>query len=191
MLVVDVDPRNDGDLALSVLEGEYGPLPATWTAQTGSGGWHHWFAVGSVDLRGKLCAGIDLKHGGTGYVVAPPSRHPGGGVYEWTTPPEAFPAPAPEWLRSRAARPQLPAPGLRTPTAVTGNGPFTIGCLVGRIAKSSNGSRNRTLYGAARDARRQGDLDAYEADLVEAAARVGLDSREITATIRSARGGAA
>jgi hypothetical protein len=189
MVVVDVDPRDSGDLALSVLEGEYGPLPATWTAETGSGGWHYWFAVGTADLRGKLCAGIDLKHGGTGYVVAPPSLHPGGGVYRWTTPPEGFPTYAPEWLRERVERPPVPPPGRHTPTAVTGNGPYTVGCLVGRIAKSTNGSRNRTLYGALRDAFKQGDLDAYEADLVAAAINVGLDSREIAATIRSARRG--
>jgi hypothetical protein len=53
------------------------------------------------------------------------------------------------------------------------------------------GERNRILYGAAKDAAKQGDLDAFEADLVAAAALVGLDSREIDATIASARRSAA
>ena len=188
MVVVDVDPRDGGDLALAALEAEYGPLPATWTAETGSGGWHYWFTVGAADLRGKLCPGIDLKHGGTGYVVAPPSRHPDGGIYRWVTPPDGFPASAPEWLQHRMERPQAPTPGRHIPTAGAGHGPYSIGCLVGRITKAAQGSRNRTLYGAARDAHRQGDLDAYEPDLVAAAARVGLESHEIAATLRSARG---
>lgn len=194
MVVVDVDPRAGGDLALSALEGEHGPLPATWTAETGSGGWHYWFAVGAADLRGKLCDGIDLKHGGTGYVVAPPSIHPNGEPYRWTTPPEGFPTFAPAWLQRLIERP--PAPRLdqarsRRHQASAGNGPYTVGCLAGRIAKAPIGQRNRTLYGAARDAHRQGDLDTYEADLVAAAARVGLDDREIAATLRSVRGSAA
>lgn len=192
IVVVDVDLRGDGDRNLDALEAEYGPLPQTWTARTGSGGWHYWFAVGGIGLRGKLCDGIDLKHGGTGYVVAPPSRHPGGGTYEWVTPPEGFPATAPEWLRRRMQRPApAPAPGRHTPGVASGNGPYSVGCLVGRISKATVGCRNRTLYGAARDAFKQGDLDAYEGDLVAAAARVGLDGQEIAATLRSARGGAA
>jgi hypothetical protein len=190
IVVVDVDPRDGGELHLSALEGEHGQLPETWTARTGSGGWHYWFAVAAVDLRGKLCAGVDLKHGGTGYVVAPPSLHPAGGVYEWTTPPVGFPTLAPEWLRHRMKRAPAPPPTSRTPTG-DGNGPYSSACLASRIAKASAGCRNRTLYGAARDAHRQGDLDTYEADLRAAATLVGLDRREIDATLRSARGGVA
>ena len=191
--VLDVDPRNEGDLALSHLENEHGPLPATWTAQTGSGGWHYWFLLDGIELRGKICNGLDLKHGGTGYVVAPPSIHPDGGSYWWLTPPFGIPAPAPAWLRKLAARPEPPppAPGTYTASAVGGHGQFTASCLVARIAKASEGDRNRTLYGAARDAFKQGDLDAYEADLVAAATLAGLDSREIAATIRSAKRGPA
>lgn len=192
MGVVDVDPRHEGDLALSLLEQENGPLPATWTAKTGSGGWHHWFIFGDTNLRAKLCTGVDLKTGRTGYVVAPPSIHPDGGLYAWENYPEGWPAPAPEWLRKQAARPAALQPGVRTPRAGgSGNGPFSAQCLAARVGKAAMGERNRILYGAAKDAAKQGDLDAFEADLVAAAALVGLDSREIDATIASARRSAA
>lgn len=36
--VVDVDPRNGGDVSLAALITEHGPLPLTPSARTGSGG---------------------------------------------------------------------------------------------------------------------------------------------------------
>jgi hypothetical protein len=193
MGVVDVDPRAGGDLALAAMEAENGTLPSTWTAQTGSGGWHLWFLFGAVELRGKLCPGVDLKSGKTGYIVGPGSIHPNGNPYLWTITPDGFPATPPDWLQERVQRPQ-PAQrpnGVSTSSGVKGNGPYPVQCLTARIGKAPVGDRNRVLYGAARDAHRQGDLDAYEADLVAAATLAGLPGREIDATIRSARNGAA
>lgn len=190
VVVLDIDPRNGGDKELERMARFRGQLPETWTAHTGSGGLHLWYCVGSIDgrIRGKLCTGVDIKHHGNGYVVAPPSIHPNGRPYEWITPPSGKPADAPRWLRVAV---QPPVVTLR-PFAVigdhrAGSGQYNLGCLVARIVKASEGRRNTTLFGACKDAARRGDLDAFESDLAGAARAVGLSENEITATIRSAR----
>jgi hypothetical protein len=119
LAVVDVDPRNGGDDSLAELEHYHGPLPATWRAHTGSGGFHVIFQapadVGLVD--GPLAPGIDLK--ANGYIVAPPSMHPNGRVYVWelgSSPDDVPLAPTPAWLvalingRPRRRAPQPGAP---------------------------------------------------------------------------------
>ena len=106
VVVVDVDPRNDGASALVTLTRPHGGLSPTWTAWTGGGGLHAWYrAMGP--LRARLCAGVDLKHR-TGYVVAPPSVHPSGKRYVWgnTTPI----AEAPPWLAAMMHRAPRPLP---------------------------------------------------------------------------------
>jgi Bifunctional DNA primase/polymerase, N-terminal len=40
LIVLDIDPRHDGDISLRTLENEYAPLPGTWRALTGGGGEH-------------------------------------------------------------------------------------------------------------------------------------------------------
>lgn len=75
--VLDIDPKNGGDVALAELVAAHGALPATYTVRTGSGGTHYYFLVPDFDvtnspgsLRGT---GIDVRGEG-GQVVAPPSR---------------------------------------------------------------------------------------------------------------------
>jgi hypothetical protein len=72
---------------------------------------------------------------------------------------------------------------------MNGHGEYTLQCLVARISAAREGNRNRTLFGALKDAARQSDLDAFEPDLIAAAVAVGLDIREIETTLRSVRGG--
>lgn len=101
VVVLDIDPRNGGDTELARMARFRGQLPETWTAHTGSGGFHMWYCAGDISdaIRGKLCTGVDLKHHHNGYVVAPPSIHPNGRPYEWVTPPIGKPADAPRWLQ--------------------------------------------------------------------------------------------
>lgn len=40
LVVLDVDPRHQGDRSLAHLEGREGALPRTYTVRTGGGGWH-------------------------------------------------------------------------------------------------------------------------------------------------------
>jgi hypothetical protein len=191
MVVLDIDPRHNGDVELACLTVEYGPLPETWTARTGSGGWHYWYSTAvTTGIRGHLRAGIDIKHHGSGYLVAPPSVHPCGDRYWWQRSPRGpKPTAAPRWLETGIRRP-IADRWTYTAEGMNGHGDYTLQCLVARISAAREGNRNRTLYGALKDALRQGDLDAFEADLVSAAVAVGLDMSEVDSTVRSVRGGA-
>jgi hypothetical protein len=80
IVVVDVDPRNGGDV--SQLH-----LPVTLTVCTPSGGYHHYFSVLKgisipKDNTGKLGRGIDFLGDGA-YVVLPPSVISEGAGYGW------------------------------------------------------------------------------------------------------------
>lgn len=76
-------------------------------------------------------------------------------------------------------RPRKTAPGVQR---------FSRRALVNRVLKAPDGRRNRTLFGSAKDAARQGDLDGDLLDkLTEAAVAAGLDHGEIVTTLESAR----
>ena len=105
LFVFDVDPRNGGAGSFAALIDRHGPLPETLTVRTGGGGFHYYFRMpehrAAIRCRAKVGGhpGLDIKGEG-GYVVAPPSGHPDGGVYEWSTL-EGVKAPiaeAPVWL---------------------------------------------------------------------------------------------
>lgn len=95
LFVVDEDPRNGGDEALATLP----PLPETLTTNTGGGGRHFWFKRPTT-LDEVTCTsigrGLDIKGLHSGYVLAPPSLHPNGSVYDWGS--TAPVAEAPPWL---------------------------------------------------------------------------------------------
>ena len=112
LVVLDVDPRHDGDETLAAIEHECA-LPETWRVLTGGGGQHIIFSCpdgvviknysptpGSVPPLGP---GIDVRSRG-GYIVAPPSRHISGRAYEFSVdhhPQDIALAPLPEWLCER------------------------------------------------------------------------------------------
>lgn len=96
LVVLDIDPRNDGDLSYLTMEELLdGAVPLTVEAGTGGGvgdgprrraGSHLYFKVdeGSSfvgNLKGAGLPGIDIKH--KGYVVIPPSVHASGHQYRW------------------------------------------------------------------------------------------------------------
>ena len=77
IIVLDIDPRHDGDETLATLEQEHGPLPPTWRFLTGGGGEHILFRHPGAPVpnsAGKVGPGIDVRGDG-GYIVAPPSQH--------------------------------------------------------------------------------------------------------------------
>jgi hypothetical protein len=77
--VIVVDADGEAGVAELLRRG----LPATWTARSGSGGLHAYFRHPGHGVRNRKIAGIgDLRADG-GYVVAPPSRHATGSIYEW------------------------------------------------------------------------------------------------------------
>jgi KaiC/GvpD/RAD55 family RecA-like ATPase len=141
LVVVDVDPRNGGDV--TVLPH---PLPDTCTAKTGGGGWHYLFKANGSRYPGQLAPGIDCKSGPGAYIVVEPSLHPTGATYCWVDESEPWnrqPADAPAWL------------GQVQPKAERSNG------------KTVEGARNSTLTSLAGVMRREGMApEALEAALL-------------------------
>ena len=84
LVVLDVDAQHQGLESLSRIEAAWSALPPTVECRTGGGGRHLYYRHPGGQVRNKagLSPGIDLRGDG-GYVVAPPSIHPSGSVYEW------------------------------------------------------------------------------------------------------------
>jgi hypothetical protein len=101
LLVIDVDPRNDGPTGWNRIRAGR-DIPETLRVTTGRDGTHLYFiAPLEKDYPKDLCSGVDIKCVG-GYVVAPPSSHEQGHPYAWEN--EGTPiARAPEWLLSEIA----------------------------------------------------------------------------------------
>ncbi|MGD9530022.1 bifunctional DNA primase/polymerase [Pseudonocardia sp.] len=179
VVVVDVDPRSGGAEALLALTRRHGDLPPTWTARTGGGGLHAWLSYAGP-VPGRLGPGLDIK-GERGYVLCPPSVHVSGGRYEWIS--EHPVARAPGWMR-RLLDP--PPPALPTVTRA-GDGEHAAAGLVRVVAEAGEGGRNRALHWSACRAFERGGDPALLAALRTAALNVGLPSREVEQTLRSAR----
>lgn len=82
---LDVDDKKnlDGIKALMEWEATNGKLPKTATVKTGRGGRHLYYkADKETHCRTGIYEGIDIRGKG-GYVVAPPSVHDNGNLYEW------------------------------------------------------------------------------------------------------------
>jgi hypothetical protein len=104
LAVLDIDPRNGGDMALSDLEQCYAPLPETPLVLTGGQGRHYYFRLDGPLAICHPAYGIDLQADGA-LVVAPPSLHTSGRLYTWeaSSLPDDIPrAPLPAWLLALA-----------------------------------------------------------------------------------------
>lgn len=109
LVVLDLDTKADGFETLEQLEQEFGKLPETLTAITGSKGRHFLFlAAKGLDIRNiqaslKLGKGLDIR-GLNGFIVAVGSIHSSGNRYEWVD--ENTPiAEMPEWMIERLTAP--------------------------------------------------------------------------------------
>lgn len=215
LLVVDIDTRHGGLESLAKLEAEHfdGPSLLTREAGTPTGGMHLYFRypeAAELEFRntdgGKppsLGRGIDTRAAG-GMVLAPPSRRPEG-VYEWCDGPHAVTEirPCPDWLldllawieheRGGAAIMTGVAPGPAPTLPPLDAGSYTtrmIG-IIDRIQAECGtvGNRNALLYwGACRVAEmlRDGADHRYADYLLQAGLKMGLPTREVLATLRSA-----
>jgi hypothetical protein len=120
LLVLDVDGEA-GKQSLQALHAAHGALPKMVCALTGRRaedgarkGCHYYFHLPEgAHLRnsaGTLAKGLDIRGEG-GYVVAPPSLHPQGLLYEWRNEGHSLAEP-PGWLLARlnTAKPREAAP---------------------------------------------------------------------------------
>lgn len=86
IFVLDVDIKHGGQFHLAELQDSYGDIGGTLTARTGSGGWHYFFKyLAGLTVRcssSEIAPGLDIK-GENGYVVAYPSLHKSGKIYDW------------------------------------------------------------------------------------------------------------
>lgn len=98
--VLDEDLCHGGDKTLAALIAEHGALPNTPTVRTGGGGRQFYFRYpegATIRSRSPVAVGIDVRGDG-GYVVAPPSIHLSGRLYEWEADLDTPLADAPAWL---------------------------------------------------------------------------------------------
>jgi Bifunctional DNA primase/polymerase, N-terminal len=150
LLVVDVDGP-EGERSLVRLEGELGELPPTREQHTGRGR-HLLYAVeepiGNSTRPLGDPAGLDLRGGSRGYIVAAPSRHATGALYRWLD--ERAPAPLPQGWLERLRRPlrlvpALEPPALEQPAETTRYGAAALEQELCTILRARHGKRNETL----------------------------------------------
>jgi Bifunctional DNA primase/polymerase, N-terminal len=199
--VLDVDgPAGEqGIRSLAVKHGltSSGPL-----VRTGGGGWHYYLApTGVGNVRPQDLPHVDWRGRG-GYVVAPPSRHASGYLYQWAAgrdldaPPGEVPAP----LRARLERrtPQrFPSPVQLVAAADAPGDRYSQAALteeLARVAAAPIGQRNRQLWESTRNLYNlvaTGALDQREVDqgLLQAAERCGLLAEEPRQTRRTLASG--
>jgi len=96
--VLDIDAEKGGFKWLEEYENKYGSLPETLTTNTGGGGKHYLFKIPRDVKIGctsdKIAKGVDTRGNG-GYIVAPPSRHENGNLYDWANSNDIVDAPRP------------------------------------------------------------------------------------------------
>lgn len=203
--VLDVDQHgDDGEVALRACCRRLGALPATVEQRTGSGGRQLFFVYpdgricrNTAGAKRGLGAGLDTRGDG-GFVVVPPSIHPCGDPYAWTTGPhQAALAELPErWIARVERKPEItvsvPVPRFRTIDAI---GRDVIERKANAIARMGKGSRNDELYRGAFYLAKLAESGMVEwpdaaAALAWAGQACGLDAQEIQRTIASAVVGA-
>lgn len=166
--ILDVDPGAGGPARLRELIDEHGPLPPTYTVETGSGGWHAYFRMPGdfepTNSRGRLPVGLDVRGTG-GQVVAPPSTS-AKGAYRVLV--DMAPVDAPGWLLDLIRPRELSTDHGTSPAVVGSSVSLTLAELPGpererlakyartavtaeldRLASAAVGTRNETAFAAA------------------------------------------
>lgn len=193
--VLDIDGPA-GEESIGSLTQLHGSLPDTPTVRTPGGGWHLY--LDAPELRstvGRLGNGLDTRGNG-GYVVAPPSPHPDGGIYTWHRRPNRPLASAPQWLTDLLTRPHngLPTPAGDLPDSGRRLERYVEAAVEAEcreLAQARPGTRNDSLNRAAFALGRfvaggQAPPEYVARRLAHAAAVAGLGPVEIARTLRSA-----
>jgi replicative DNA helicase len=109
-LVLDVDPRKGGDVTWQELAMGRSVETLTAVSGRGDGGFHLYMIAPPGQINCAPGPGVDIKVGGAGYVVAPPSVHPDSHQpYYWDADKsDAIVAP-PDWVTEFIVRPEVKA----------------------------------------------------------------------------------
>jgi len=190
IVVIDAD----GEVGKANAEGLLGEDALTaLQVVTGRGGRHYYFEHPGEGRRvynsaGKIAPGIDVRGDG-GYVVLPPSRTTG--AYRWQNPEGALPPW--RWASTDAQEDVGQAVPLRIVPPVEAEDPGAVATrdeLTETVRAAPEGTRNNTLFQAAAHIGflvGAGALDAERsaAVLIAAGGASGLDSSEVTKTVRA------
>ena len=145
LAVIDID----GDAGTEWIRDNQLPMPATWTAITGNGFHYYYRWPGGRRIKTRrVAAKLEIRGAGA-YVVAPPSVHPGGHIYQWAPGRgawDALPDLLPEW-----EEPQSPDVGsvVSSPRPDNANALKRLAGLAKHLAETRKGNRHNTLYGHA------------------------------------------
>jgi Bifunctional DNA primase/polymerase, N-terminal len=199
--VLDVDGPI-GAQAIRTFAGAHALHSSGPLVRTGGGGWHYYLApTGLGNVGPRDLERVDWRGRG-GYVVAPPSRHRSGHLYQWvagrdldTTVPGV-----PAALRQRLQHRQVdrPAAVVAVPVGELPGpryGQAALAQELARVATAARGQRNQQLWEAARNLYNlvaTGALDDQQVHrgLLQAAERCGLlgdEPRQTRRTLASGR----
>lgn len=157
LLVFDLDRHDekaDGIKAFEQWQKENGDLPKTREVYTPTGGRHLYYRAKNQTSTNKPSLGIDIRATG-GYVLAPPSVHPNGDVYEWSDDDLEEPAKADdtalkfaEWVRDWSAKGKGDAGKARADAEPTyGTTHFDSDEeLLSKATQSGNGAKFKSLW---------------------------------------------
>jgi Bifunctional DNA primase/polymerase, N-terminal len=191
---LDTDPRNGGNLSALIELASLANLPPTRTVFSGrlDGGQHQFFKrpEGSYDgAKARLPRGIDLKDGGKGYTVLPPSVHPDtGGVYFYRKGTRPLCADLPVEIH----RILLAPPPRKFTKSASSNKPTSsrLRAICKRVAETPEGNRQTIGFQWAANILKKDGFPAQAWDLVEDAMReAGATQHDINTALRERPGG--
>jgi hypothetical protein len=190
---LDVDPRNDGDIWALIGMAEMKYLPPTRTVISGrlDGGQHQFYKRLEGDYTNaqkRLPKGFDLKDGGKGYTILPPSVHPNtGGVYFFRKNTLNRLAELPVEIHRILLKPPTPKITLKqTSNKPTGK---RLAALCRKVASTPPGNRQTIAFQFAANVLKEAGYGPAAWDLVEQAMRdAGASDRDVETALRERPG---
>jgi hypothetical protein len=191
---LDIDPRHDGDIWALLDLVNLPHLLTTCAVISGrlDGGAHHFFKNphrGDYDgAKARLPRGVDLKDGGKGFTVLPPSVHnETGGVYFYRAGTRDLRAEIPIEIHRILLKPPAPKPAdLRINNKPTAG---RLAAICRKVAETPPGNRQTIAFQWAAQILRDNQYGPEAWALVEEAMRdAGASPRDITTALRERPG---
>lgn len=195
--VLDIDGEVGAESIAKALEELDEALPEGPTSRTGSGGSHRLFQPCGGNRAGLLPK-VDWRGDG-GYIVAPPSVHPSGGIYEWVEGPGAPLPEVPDWLLPLVVKvkpDQQPVGTIKPLPANVGDGtPYGLQALQAELddlSRQTEGNRNHAVNATSFSLHQLvagGELNgrAVAERITAVALAIGLPDHEVRTAVGSGR----